>query len=176
MTGAGDSPDDMEEWMRGVNKDAALSGRRGNPSANALVYAIISRSTNQALGAGTATAISFDTELTDPGNLFTGANPTRLTALRAGWYEANVQSYSSNTTGTGLVTLQKNGATQVPAAWDRRPGAAGIGIPLAITAPVLLAANDYLEVIITLSVAGSVVGDLASGQGITFSLRYIGSA
>lgn len=138
------------------------------------LYTSLLRTTNQTLTAATNTAISWDTEVTDLGNMHDNTNPTRITVPIAGLYEVTFNTYAGVTTGTIVAYIRKNGTTDAPATYQRRDATAGAGALAALAVSVPLAANDYIEVMVNISAGGAVIGSATSNQSTQATVKRIG--
>jgi hypothetical protein len=104
------------------------------------------RAANLVLATGTLATISWDTVLADnaDGN-WSAANPTRLTALKAGWYTFNARIlYPANATGQRTFQWAVNGNT-VAREDHNAPSNAASNVAFSSSVTVYLAVGDYLE-------------------------------
>jgi hypothetical protein len=104
------------------------------------------RAANLVLASGTLTTISWDTILADnaDGN-WSAANPSRLTALKAGWYTFNARIlYPANATGQRTFQWAVNGNT-VAREDHNAPSNAASNVAFSSSVTVYLAVGDYLE-------------------------------
>jgi hypothetical protein len=74
--------------------------------------AVLQQTVTQSVANGTWTAITFDTEVTDPyGGHSTVTNTSRYTCQLAGWYRVTVRAaFATNATGSRGARVHKNGA------------------------------------------------------------------
>jgi hypothetical protein len=133
----------------------------------------------QAIGSGAFTALTFDSEDYDNRNGHsTSSNTSRYTCQVAGWYRLTGKiAFAGNTTGRRASKWQKNGsdisASQVAAI---ATSASDVEHPAA-TIEVLLAVNDYVELLAFQESGGSLntfVG--AAAQQPFMSVRRIGES
>ena len=140
------------ELVQTSGTSTGLSGAGASPTA-VRVY----RSTTQTISNATSTAISFDTEVYDHGNLWAIGNPTRLVAPVNGIYLVTVGiEWVANATGTRFLFFKKNGTT------DLGPSHGQIGVATndnqnrqVNSTQVKLAATDYVEVIVNQGSGGN---------------------
>lgn len=135
---------------------------------------LLRRSANYSLTT-TSTALTWDVELHDPYAMHhPSTNTARLVAPVAGLYEINFQGYNNNTSGTGVVLGRLNGSTAIPGSFSRRDGTGTAGCPLWTTFSVVLAAGDYVEIMVYHSTAaGTITGGTDQGSA-QVSMRRIG--
>lgn len=101
------------------------------------------RTSNQTISNGTWTAISFDAERFDIGNMHTSSNPTTLIAPRGGIYViSGTVNWAQNNNGNRYLGIRLNGNTWLDI----------IGFPplstshdMTITTIYQLSAGDYVE-------------------------------
>ena len=102
---------------------------------------------NQSIPNATATAIEFDTVVTDPTGLWNSATPTRLTAPVAGQYLVTATAFwATAATGEALLRIQKNGVS--PSGFygvSSIPMLAGFDAGNSVAVIVPMAAGDYVE-------------------------------
>lgn len=110
------------------------------------VGAQIRRTTNQAIGNGTTTAVSFDTEDYDTDGFFAGGNPTRLTIpsglggtyIVSGvfWWQTGNNSTMIGVRKNGNDTIIANSEGQEPNLTNARNSICGV---------MRLVADEYIE-------------------------------
>lgn len=134
-------------------------GSGGTGGAQKGSGARVSRSTDQAIGASSLTAIDFDTEPTDTDGYFVGSEPSRLSVDRSGLYlvTACVQ-WDASTTGTRRISLRAN-ASEVFAATQND---AEDSLTQTVAGLVELAIGEYVELLV---LSDSAV-DVKSGAGV----------
>lgn len=99
---------------------------------------------------GTATAVPFDTEVTDPDDLHAAGTPSRITAKVAGVYTMTGQIvFAAHATGRRALQIRLNGATIIGNVQEPAVADAGAGNALAVEAQYPLAVNDYIELLAT---------------------------
>lgn len=104
--------------------------------------------TDHAIPNATATAVPFDTVVTDPTGLWSVANPTRLTAPVAGQYLVAASLFwQSAATGECLLRIQKNGVSTDLYGSSSIPNVAGTSAATSTTVIIAMAAGDYVEAI-----------------------------
>lgn len=108
------------------------------------------RSTAQTIANDSWTAISYSHEVEDTDNCWSSTNPTRLIAQRAGTYivSASIQITTTNTANYRVyLGIVKNGSTTDFEYMDMSVStSSAYSVPKTISAQVVMAANDYLEV------------------------------
>jgi len=131
-----------------------------NGQARCQVY----NSNTQSINDNSFTAITFDSEDHDTGAMHsTATNTSRLTvpANAGGAYlVCGGTRFAANGTGTRVVRIVKNGATQVSTG-TAVPGNASVDVVIATSCLVVLAAGDYVE----LQAYQNSGGALAVGSG-----------
>jgi hypothetical protein len=132
------------------------------------------RTTNQAIGTGSGTDISFDTNdfnVGYSGNIHnTATQPTRFVAPVDGTYEfkATVQ-WEANATGYRNLTVVKNGAAAVPGGLSQVVPVTGAETIVSVAVDVVLAKDDYL----TVQVLQNSGGNLNVAAGSVASMRWV---
>lgn len=124
-------------------KDGALVVSK----VGALPGARVRSSVNQSIPTSALTALTFNTADANVGDLFSAAQPTRLTAPVAGTYlvTATVQ-WSNGAGGSRRLTLRVNGATPI-AAVDGPPNGDGT-LDQNVATVHHLNAGDYVEAVV----------------------------
>ena len=108
-----------------------------------------------------AAALAWDVELTDPAGMHDNVtNNTRVVCKSAGTYEVSAYVFNSNTSGFGTLQARLNGTTDIPGSIARRDASASAALPLQIVFPIVLALNDYIEIMVLHSTAA---GNIAGG-------------
>lgn len=131
------------------------------------IRAYIYRNTNQAIAHGVPTAISFDTQLLDPEDVWTSGAPTKIIIPRTGTYIVHAAVEWSNTGfGNFELAVRKNGTEQFrttlpPVGLASGGGYYGIG-PLTVL--MNLIEDDELEVYGHWSGALDQPGEVVGGQ------------
>jgi len=132
-----------------------------NPTMNAagsLVASVQRVLTNQAITSATDTAISWDSETVDYGGFWAGGNPTRLTVPYTGVYEVNAYvEFAANAVGyrQGWFYEGGDGGTAVYGGITTAPADANPNGALSfVSTATLLAAGDYIEVIVRQTASG----------------------
>ena len=127
---------------------------------------ILAHSVAQSIPNTTITALTFDTEVSDIGNMHNPANPTRITCPVAGVYAVMFNcAVQVNATGVRTAFVRANGVSS-----DRRGiandyGAGTWDTTLAGSFVARLAAGAYLEVLVqqTSGIALNVLGNNTAG-------------
>jgi hypothetical protein len=148
-------------------------GLMGVTSSSGAVYVRVYNSTAQAIPNATVTAVTFNSERSDTNNLHsTSSNTSRLTAGTPGWYSiSGAVQFPANGTGLRQVYLRVNGSTLIAIS---KPGiGTASGNSLTINRQYLLAAGDYVELLVQQTSGGSlnVSADRASPE---FTMVKIG--
>lgn len=82
------------------------------PAWSNTIFASITRAAVQSIGTGSATLVSFDTELIDTDGFWDAGSPTIFTVPYTGYYLfAGFFSFASNATGIRYFSLQSGGGT-----------------------------------------------------------------
>lgn len=132
------------------------------------LFCTVGKTSNQNLSTS-ATAIIWDSEDSDAGSMHNNStNNTRITVPIAGTYEFAVSLYNSNTSGMGTVYARVNGTTDITGSLDRGTADSVASLPLRSVFPVVLSANDYVEIMVLHSTAS---GNIAGGSGAPGSAR-----
>lgn len=123
--------------------------------------------------AGTPTAVPFNKNLYDTAGIHSEtANTTRFIAPAAGIYAINALTWFG-AGGTNEVQVKLNGLTV-----EHDVSLSGQLIPVATT--MLLAANDYVELVAVAAAASSLRGGSVAGQGVSgrthFEMTRLGAA
>lgn len=132
------------------------SGAAAAPAFRALALAdlpqapqaLVTRATAVAISSGTGTTLTFDTVRWNIQNVWSSANPTRLTAPIAGLYYiwSNI-SFQANATGRRQVYFNLSGVGTI--AVQILPSVTeGVATVLQCSALYRLAANDYVECVV----------------------------
>jgi hypothetical protein len=110
----------------------------------------LQHSVNQTIPDNVDTAVVFDTELRDTGNLHNSTNPSRLTASKAGVYliSANIAWTDADVDGARTIKILKNGGTPDLAREITVPSAGGRNRYQAIATQEALGKGDYVEVFV----------------------------
>ena len=116
----------------------------------------IRRTTNQLIANSTETAISFDVEDFDQGNMADlAAQPTRITIATAGIYlVGGWNAWAANTAGDRAIRVIKNGeavADGIVQQDSPAPNGAGVEPTRALNTIFKFAAGDYIELVIVQS-------------------------
>lgn len=142
--------DYLEIWGKRANGATDVNISDGHASMVRLLNsggAHVSRSTNQSIGSGSDTALSFTTTVRDDTSYFSVGSPTRLTAPTTGWYVITAsiawEAFGQNRRKT---KLRKNGSTvyycQSYEFGGGEVSRAGGSMTLYLTA------GDYIEVLV----------------------------
>jgi hypothetical protein len=116
----------------------------------------------QSLPDNTTTALIWDSVLEDTLGMWDSGHPTRITAAYPGLYAVlPVVEIAAAAAGSRRLTLRVNGSSLDGAMSQSTVGASPQGLGLGNT--VRLAAGDYLEVLATLTGAGSSVNTGLTG-------------
>lgn len=145
-------------WNSDVVDNATWLGR---DAPHARVY----NSANLSITTATLTALTFNSERYDTGACHsTVSNTGRLTVPAGGGgvydIKANIR-FAANATGTRKALLRLNGATYI--AGNEGPGNASIDNDVTVATDYLLAAADYVEVIVWQN-SGGALNVLATGN------------
>jgi hypothetical protein len=136
---ASESPFVEATWLGGPGQTV---DERGVPAAN------LRASTGQSIPNQVTTSVAFDTELFDTdGSHDNAVNNTRYVAKTAGLYSVQGRvNWGTNYSGRRFMQIMKNGSSVI-ADVERmsNAGASGATVSQEITANVLLAAGDYIE-------------------------------
>mgnify|MGYP001582717897 FL=1 len=132
----------------------------------------IRRTTNQSILNGTETAISFDVEDFDQGNMADlVAQPTRITIATAGIYMVGGwNAWAASTAGDRAIRIMKNGEAQPDAiVMQDSPAPLGAGVePTRVLNTIWkFAAGDYIELFIVQS-SGGALNSLTRAYGPSF--------
>lgn len=125
---------------------AGLTVRVSGLGAGARVY----NNANLSISTGTFTALTFNSERYDNGDLHsTSSNTGRLTAPVTGLYliGASVE-WDGNTTGDRFATILLNGGTTIARVSQRANAGAGNTTGQEPVCPYYLVAGDYVEVVV----------------------------
>jgi len=115
--------------------------------------------------------------MSDLGGMHDNAvNNTRITAPTPGLYEVLVQVYNNNASGTGTVLARINGSTNVTGSQSRGAGASGVGLPLTSTFPVVMAADDYLEIMVLHSTTSGLIDGGTGASSAVVTVKRLGPA
>jgi hypothetical protein len=123
--------------------DVALAAGAA-PASVACLLALASLPT---LLSGSLTYLPWDTEISDPLNMHTGALPERITipAGKAGIYLVSFQfTFNDSTSGARMGQTLLNRVVQ-NTVWITPPTPANV-VSCALSAPIICAAGDYIEV------------------------------
>lgn len=152
-------------------------GQNGGQGAGQITDASVITTTPQAFGQ-TAGAISWDSAVKNDGNVWQGAQPTRLTARQDGWYIVSASgAWASNANAHKRIQFRVNGTTTYPG--SETYGSASAHVHKNSSTVILyLNKNDYVEVMFRESVAGTVnvdranagIARIASGSGCQVNL------
>lgn len=128
---------------------------------------------------GTALLLTWDTEAYDTDTMHsTSTNTSRLVATTAGPYQVNARvGFLSNATGIRTLELRKNSAGSVAGgtriAFDSTGAVGGsTDTTVSITADVVMAANDYVELFGLQTSGGALSTDNATGLTF-FQMRMV---
>jgi hypothetical protein len=109
----------------------------------------VENSTTQSLTSGTFTALTFDTEDSDPNNMHsTASNTSRITipSGKGGVYLlVAYTSFAANATGVRSGYFKKNGTTILGPQTNYANGGAGDGVAVHTSFIVALVPTDYVE-------------------------------
>jgi hypothetical protein len=112
--------------------------------------------TDQAIPNATATAVQFDTVVTDPTGLWSATTPTRLTAPVAGQYLIAASLFwQAAAAGEALLRIQKNGISADLYGVSSVPNSATNSAGTSTTVILSLAAGDYVEAVAFQTSGGS---------------------
>ncbi len=159
---------------QGITGMTGATGPQGHSGAGVTDGAVITRSTAQAIASLAYTPISFDTIVTDNGGLYSGANPTRLTAQVEGFYIISGECwFQTNATGRRVADLIVNGVTRIA-----RNEEATTPLELhtiSISTTYYLAIGDYVELFVYQTSTVSL--NIISGAPLTIipSLSLVGA-
>jgi hypothetical protein len=117
-----------------------------NTSSPTPDHSLAYNSAIQSIPNSTPTALTFNVNLDDVGGLHsTSVNPTRFTAVKAGWYILTGQvSFSAGAGTVRSITVHLNGAPFNPLPTTQVPSSA-VAMAVQVMAYVRLSANDYIE-------------------------------
>lgn len=138
------------------------------------LFCTLGKTSNQNLSTS-ATALVWDSEDSDAGGMHNNStNNTRITAPIAGTYEFSVSLFNSNTSGMGTVYARRNGTTDISGSLDRGTADSVAALPLQTVFPVVLSANDYVEIMVLHSTAaGTIAGGSTQGAA-RLTAKYLG--
>lgn len=175
---------EMELWLTATKGQPAhvladgsgyVSNGAGSWAPASGAICVLRKSTNQNLTTSPA-ALIWDVEVSDPAGMHSDTvNTTRIIAPMAGIYEVSASVYNNNTSGMGTLQARLNGTTDIPGSLDRRVAEATASLPLRHVFPVVMAAGDYVEIMVNhASAAGNIAGGVANGSA-TVTVKRIGS-
>lgn len=123
------------------NTDVIAANLRG-----ALPQARVFNSANLVVNTGVTTALAFDSEVYDQGNLHsTAVNTSRLTAKITGLYDiVGYAIYAPSGAGLRITNIRFNGVANL-AGDERGNNGAGDAVIVTVPAQFRLAAGDYVE-------------------------------
>lgn len=131
--------------MADVNHDAYdHTGIPGIAPATA-EGAEVTRAAAQTITTATTSAIAWDTEVRDDAAYWSSGSATRLTAPATDWYiVAFGIDWQDSSTGKRVMDIRANGSSYLYST-SEIPGSADTGPNMTISAPVHLAAGEYVE-------------------------------
>lgn len=146
------------------------------PKLAVVTGARVFHNTTQSIADATNVAVAFNSERYDTATIHdTAVNNTRLTAPAAGIYQINAHvEFAASATGVRAASLRLNGATLIAGQLIPAPAAGTAFITL--TTQYLLAATDYVEVIVNQSSGGPLNLSGAANYGTEFAICYLGKA
>ena len=162
---------------RGYQTDTGITYRR-DTSAWIVdpLYCSLRKTSNQNLTT-TAAALIWDVEASDRGGMHDNAvNNTRITTPTPGLYEVLVQIYNNNSGGVGTVLARINGSSNVTGSQFRAAGASGVGIPLTSVFPVVMEADDYLEIMVLHSTTSGLIDGGTGASSAVVTVKRLGPA
>jgi hypothetical protein len=140
----------------------------------AVPHARVRRSNNQGILDSIVTAVTFEVETYDVGNLWVAGSPTRLTAPRAGTYDLKAGVRWATAVAAdkfGLVSIRHQGTTDLVASSQMQQW--GDNNFLTCSTDYRFAAGEYMEVLVVQK-TGATVNLEADGQrGIWASMRWV---
>lgn len=159
--------DDTEQvWLRGASGWKPVSA----------IACALRKSANQNLTT-TAAALTWDVEISDPAGMHSNVtNNTRIVAPVAGLYEVSATVFNSNTSGYGAVQARLNGTTDIPGSIQRGDATGNSTLTLVTVFPIVLAANDYVEIMVLHSTAAGNISGGTSLGGATVTMKRLGPA
>lgn len=132
-------------------------------------------------GSGGLQTITFNSERQDDfGMHSTSSNTNRITAVKAGWYQAIANlRWAANGTGYRQHFFQKNSSLSLAFGGDIRMPVTvgGVQTDVNITGVVYLAVNDWVDVVVGQNSGGALNIEYTSGNQISpdFSLFWLGT-
>lgn len=127
------------DWNTKVRDSIEAAGRPG--------ACRVRRSTSQAVGSGSISAVVFDVEVYDTGNMWAVGNPSRLTAPVNGIYAITFGAqFAINSTGARILFLQKTASAVTSyAGMFNSVGNATFYLGATVHAEDTMNAGDYFE-------------------------------
>jgi hypothetical protein len=144
--------------------------RSAPPGARALVR----RSSNQSIADGTATTVSWTTEVTDIGDWFDSTSDATIFTVRAGVKLVRVTIYilwGDNSTGSRRVQLWKNGSTNFAGRVEDRRTASSSSDCTLTSAIIPVATGDTFAVRVTQTSGGPL--DVTGGNASYFAIEAV---
>lgn len=136
-------------WVTGEVVTAAYMNANVRDAVNYLIappLCVAKQTSAQSLANATSTAITLDAEDKDSDGMHSNSvNPSRLTAVTAGWYSAQTTiNFAANATGLRLATFYINGS-EVGRRTEITNGGAVFSTAISTAGTMYLAVGDYLE-------------------------------
>ena len=136
---------------------------------------VLGKTSNQSVS-GTLAAVTWDSEIVDAFGMHANSpNPSRIIAPVAGVYEVLVSGYVAVASGVGVLQGRKNGTTDIAGSFFRRDATSPAQAPLRTFFSVVLAANDYIEIMASHTGGGSIAGGTAAGSA-SVTVKRIGDS
>lgn len=141
------------------------------------LFCSLGKNSNQSIGTS-ETAITWEVDFSDPGDMHsTSSNQSRVTAPVTGLYTFDVAFYFSASAGFSTARARKNGSDFLPGSMARRDGLTSIGTPMVLQFSAVLAASDYVEIMLKHSTTTyQVNGNTGNELGPSLTCRYQGPA
>lgn len=141
------------------------------------LFCSLGKNSNQSIGTSEA-AITWEVDVSDPGDMHsTSSNQSRVTAPVTGLYTFDVAFYFGATAGMSTARARKNGSDFLPGSLARQDGSATAGTPMVLQFSAVLAASDYVEILLKHSTSTqSLNGGTSNEFGPSLTCRYQGPA
>ncbi len=171
VQGAASQTASLQEWQDSAGTVLASISPSGIFTTNAPKVRAYFSSAGTSIVNNTTTAMNFDAEAYDIGNIHDNANPSRFTVPVTGYYRMSaIVWFQTNSTGFRQLYLKRGGTVNLASALI--PAVNGANTMMVITTAAYLSAGDYVEVY-ALQNSG---GDLTAGGGSDathFTMEYI---
>lgn len=134
----------------------------------------LTRSAAQNIANNAETAVSYDTESSDPYGLHDGVNPTRITVNRTGrWLFTALERFTAAAGGLRRISLRVGGVSYIGTVITLGVGA-GSATFVNVAAVAQLSAGQYVEVTV-LQDTGAALDLQADTENVHFAASYLGN-